>query len=86
MSASPTRASSSSAPATTSTSAPQRGGPPLIEHTLAAICEIFPIFRPDAGCLEMGGIVDVTPDRSAIIGKTPVRAFTSTGGWGMAGS
>ena len=50
----------------------QRGGLPLIEHTLAAICEIFPIFRRMRMLRKWGGIVDVTPDRSAILGKTPV--------------
>ena len=48
----------------------QRGGLPLIEHTLAAICEIFPIFRRMRMLRKWGGIVDVTPDRSAILGKT----------------
>ena len=43
----------------------QRGGLPLIEHTLAAICEIFPIFRRMRMLRKWGGIVDVTPDRSA---------------------
>ena len=32
----------------------QRGGLPLIEHTLAAICEIFPIFTPHAHAAQMG--------------------------------
>ena len=55
----------------------QRGGLPLIEHTLAAICEVFPIFRRMRMLRKWGGIVDVTPDRSAILGKTPVPASTS---------
>ncbi len=51
----------------------QRGGLPLIEHTVAAICEVFPIFRRMRMLRKWGGIVDVTPDRSAILGKTPVQ-------------
>ena len=39
----------------------QRGGLPLIEHTLAAICEMFPIFRRMRMLRKWGGIVDVTP-------------------------
>jgi sarcosine oxidase subunit beta len=54
----------------------QRGGLPLIEHTLAAICEIFP---------KWGGIVDVTPDRSPILGKTPVPGLYVNCGWGTGG-
>ena len=41
-------------------------------HTLEAICELFPMFRRMRMLRNWGGIVDVTPDRSPIIGKTPV--------------
>ena len=50
----------------------------VIEHTVAAICELFPIFRRMRMLRNWGGIVDVTPDRSPIIGKTPVPGCTST--------
>ena len=63
----------------------QRGGLPLIEHTLAAICEIFPIFRRMRMLRTWGGIVDVTPDRSAILGKTPVKGLYVNCGWGTGG-
>ena len=63
----------------------QRGGLPLIEHTLAAICEIFPIFRRMRMLRKWGGIVDVTPDRSAILGKTPVPGLYVNCGWGTGG-
>ena len=44
----------------------------IIEHTLAAICEIFPIFHADAdAAVTWGGIVDVTPDRSPDSGQDP---------------
>ena len=63
----------------------QRGGLPLIEHTLAAICEIFPIFRRMRMLRKWGGVVDVTPDRSAIVGKTPVPGLYLNCGWGTGG-
>ncbi|MFT6557183.1 sarcosine oxidase subunit beta family protein [Sneathiella sp.] len=67
------------------TSYSQRGGLPLIEHTVAAICEIFPIFRRMRMLRKWGGIVDVTPDRSAILGKTPVKGLYVNCGWGTGG-
>ena len=50
----------------------QRGGLHIANHTLDAICELFPMFRRMRMLRNWGGIVDVTPDRSPIIGKTPV--------------
>lgn len=57
------------------TSYSQRGGLPLIEHTIAAIVEVFPIFNRMRMLRKWGGIVDVTPDRSPILGKTPVKGL-----------
>ena len=67
------------------TSYSQRGGLPLIEHTVAAICEVFPIFNRMRMLRKWGGIVDVTPDRSAILGKTPVPGLYVNCGWGTGG-
>lgn len=67
------------------TSYSQRGGLPLIEHTIAAITEIFPIFNRMRMLRKWGGIVDVTPDRSAILGKTPVDGLYVNCGWGTGG-
>lgn len=67
------------------TSYSQRGGLPLIEHTVAAISEIFPIFNRMRMLRKWGGIVDVTPDRSAIISKTPVQGLYVNCGWGTGG-
>ncbi|MCP1170276.1 sarcosine oxidase subunit beta family protein [Limimaricola litoreus] len=67
------------------TSYSQRGGLPLIEHTVAAICEVFPIFNRMRMLRKWGGTVDVTPDRSAIIGKTPVKNLFVNCGWGTGG-
>jgi sarcosine oxidase subunit beta len=63
----------------------QRGGLPLIEHTMAAICEVFPIFTRMRMLRKWGGIVDVTPDRSPIIGRTPVPGLYVNCGWGTGG-
>ena len=63
----------------------QRGGLPLIEHTLASICEVFPIFTRMRMLRKWAGVVDVTPDRSPIIGKTPVEGLYLNCGWGTGG-
>ncbi len=63
----------------------QRGGIQVIEHTLAAIVELFPIFSRMRLMRQWAGIVDVTPDRSPIIGKTPVRGLYINCGWGTGG-
>lgn len=67
------------------TSYSQRGGLPLIEHTLAAICEVFPIFNRMRMLRKRDGIVDVTPDRSPILGKLPVPGLYVNCGWGTDG-
>ena len=63
----------------------QRGALHIVEHTLAAICEIFPIYRRMRMLRTWGGIVDVTPDRSPILGKTPVPGLYVNCGWGTGG-
>ncbi len=63
----------------------QRGGLPLIEHTVAAICEVFPIFRRMRMLRKWGGIVDVTPDRSPIWAGVPVPGLYVNCGWGTGG-
>src|SRR3712207_1162941 len=63
----------------------QRGGLPLIEHPLAAICGGFPLFTPMRMLRKWGGIVDVPPDRSPIIAKTPVPGLYVNCGWGTGG-
>ncbi len=62
----------------------QRGALHIVEHTLAAICEIFPIFKRMRMLRSWGGAVDVTPDRSCILGKTPVPGLYVNCGWGTA--
>jgi sarcosine oxidase subunit beta len=63
----------------------QAGGLHIAEHTLEAICELFPTFRRLRMLRNWGGIVDVTPDRSPIIGLTPVPGLYVNCGWGTGG-
>jgi sarcosine oxidase, subunit beta len=63
----------------------QQGGIHIATHTLDAICELFPQFTRMRMLRNWGGIVDVTPDRSPIIGKTPVPGLFVNCGWGTGG-
>ncbi|KQT87480.1 sarcosine oxidase subunit beta family protein [Aurantimonas sp. Leaf443] len=63
----------------------QQGGIHVTNHTLDAICELFPQFTRMRMLRSWGGIVDVTPDRSPIIGKTPVPGLFVNCGWGTGG-
>ncbi|KAJ0345250.1 hypothetical protein COL154_013963 [Colletotrichum chrysophilum] len=67
------------------TSYSQTGGLHILEHTLDAICEMFPIFTRMKMLRSWGGIVDVTPDRSPILAKTPVPGLYVNCGWGTGG-
>ena len=63
----------------------QTGGLHIVTHTLEAICELFPQFRRMRMLRNWGGTVDVTPDRSPIIGATPVPGLFVNCGWGTGG-
>jgi sarcosine oxidase subunit beta len=63
----------------------QTGGLQITTHTVDAICELFPQFRRMRMLRNWGGIVDVTPDRSPIIAKTPVPGLYVNCGWGTGG-
>src|SRR3546814_19520290 len=67
------------------TSYTQRGGLHIATHTLEAICELFPQFRRMRMLRSWGGIVDVTPDRSPIVAKTPVPGLYVNCGLGPRG-
>jgi len=67
------------------TSYSQTGGLHIINHTLDAICEMFPMFTRMKMLRSWGGIVDVTPDRSPILAKTPVGGLYVNCGWGTGG-
>ena len=63
----------------------QRGSLPVTEETLAAICELFPMFRRMRMLRQWAGIVDTCPDASPILGKTPVNGMYINCGWGTGG-
>ncbi len=63
----------------------QRGAFPVIEEEIAAVLELFPIFSRLKLMRHWGGIVDICPDASPIISKTPVKGFYLNGGWGTGG-
>jgi len=63
----------------------QRGALHINTHTLEAICELFPMVRRLKMMRNWGGIVDVTPDRSPIIARTPVKGLYVNCGWGTGG-
>jgi len=57
----------------------------VIEHQLAAAIELFPIFERAHLLRTWGGIVDISPDASPIIGHTPVDNLFINTGWGTGG-
>src|SRR6478735_4899885 len=59
----------------------QRGSFHVIEHQMAAACELFPMFKHAALLRTWGGIVDVCPDASPIIDVTPVPGLYLNCGW-----
>ncbi|MFB9475374.1 sarcosine oxidase subunit beta family protein [Nonomuraea salmonea] len=67
------------------TSYGQRGGVHVIEAQMAAALELFPIFSRVRVLRTWAGIVDVSPDASPIIGRTPVEGLYVNAGWGTGG-
>lgn len=67
------------------TSYAQRGSFPVIEHQMGALLELFPAFSRLKMLRHWGGIVDVCPDASPIIGKTPLENLFINCGWGTGG-
>ncbi len=67
------------------TSYAQRGSYDIIEETIGAIVELYPIFSRMKMLRQWGGIVDVTVDRSPLISKTPVNNLMIDCGWGTGG-
>jgi sarcosine oxidase subunit beta len=67
------------------TSYSQSGGLHITCDTLAAVTELFPSFRRLRMLRNWGGIVDTTPDRSPIIGLTPIPGLYVNCGWGTGG-
>ena len=63
----------------------QRGSFNVVEHTIAAIIEMFPIFSRVRLNRAWGGVVDTCPDACPIISKTPTKGFYFNCGWGTGG-
>jgi len=63
----------------------QRGGFNVIEDTIGAIVELYPIFSRMRILRQWGGVVDVTVDRSPLISRTSVRNLFFNCGWGTGG-
>jgi sarcosine oxidase subunit beta len=63
----------------------QRGSFHVIEHQLAAAVELFPIFAHAQLLRTWGGIVDVCPDASPILGPSGIEGLYLNCGWGTGG-
>ena len=63
----------------------QRGSFNVVEHTLSAICELFPMFSRVRMNRSWGGIVDTCPDACPIISKTSIKGLYFNCGWGTGG-
>ena len=63
----------------------QRGSFHHIEETVRALKETFPMIGRLKMLRQWGGIVDMTGDRSPIIGKAPVEGMFINCGWGTGG-
>jgi sarcosine oxidase, subunit beta len=63
----------------------QRGSFHVIEHQMAAALELFPSFAHAKLLRTWGGIVDVCPDASPIVGLTPIEGLFLNCGWGTGG-
>jgi len=63
----------------------QRGSFHVVEHTLSAICELFPMFSRVRMNRAWGGVVDTCPDACPIISKTRVDGLYFNCGWGTGG-
>ncbi len=63
----------------------QRGGYDVIEDTVRAIVELYPIFGKMKMLRQWGGIVDICPDASPIISKCEVNGLYFNCGWGTGG-
>jgi sarcosine oxidase subunit beta len=63
----------------------QRGSFHVIEHQMAAALELFPMFAHASVLRTWGGIVDVCPDASPIIGRSGIDGLFLNCGWGTGG-
>ena len=63
----------------------QRGGFDIIEETVRAMVELYPVFGKMKMLRQWGGIVDICPDASPIISKCDVEGLFFNCGWGTGG-
>ena len=63
----------------------QRGSFSVIEGTMQAMTELFPMFSRLCLMRQWGGIVDVCPDACPIISKMPIDGLYFNCGWGTGG-
>ena len=63
----------------------QRGSPPMQELVIAGLLEMIPAFGQLKLMRQWGGIVDVVPDSSPIIGPAPAKGIFLNCGWGTGG-
>ena len=67
------------------TSYTQRGGFNIVEDTITAVVELFPLFSRMKMLRHWGGIVDICPDASPIVSKTHIIGLYFNCGWGTGG-
>ena len=63
----------------------QRGGFNIIEETVRAMVELYPVFGKMKMLRQWGGIVDICPDASPIISTCDVEGLFFNCGWGTGG-
>ncbi len=63
----------------------QRGGFNIVEDTISAVVELFPLFSRMKMLRHWGGIVDICPDASPIVSKTHIDGLYFNCGWGTGG-
>ncbi|GAA3731599.1 sarcosine oxidase subunit beta [Spinactinospora alkalitolerans] len=63
----------------------QRGSFHVIERQMAAALELFPVFAGAHVLRTWAGVVDVSPDASPILGRTPFTGLYVNCGWGTGG-
>ena len=63
----------------------QKGSHQIVEGTLNAILELYPIFSRMRMLRQWGGIVDICPDASPILSKTSIKGLYFNCGWGTGG-
>jgi sarcosine oxidase, subunit beta len=63
----------------------QRGGIPALQDNISAVLELFPAFSRLRLMRQWAGIVDITPDTTPLMGKTPIHGLYINCGWGTGG-